>query len=32
MTHDQINPTLIVPVGPLMDWLAPVDVGRPTAS
>ena len=23
MTHDQINPSRIVPVGPLVDWTAP---------
>ncbi|HWE64605.1 MAG TPA: glutathione S-transferase family protein [Chloroflexota bacterium] len=29
MTHDQINPTRIVPKGPAMDWLAPHDRRRP---
>jgi len=28
MTHDAINPTRIVPAGPLMDWSAPHDRGR----
>ena len=28
MTHDQINPTRIVPRGPLVDWLAPHDRHR----
>ena len=23
MTHDQINPSRIVPLGPIMDWNAP---------
>ncbi len=28
MTHDQINPTRIVPKGPLVDWAAPHDRAR----
>ena len=28
MTHDQINPTRIVPLGPLTDWDAPHDRAR----
>jgi putative glutathione S-transferase len=28
MTHDQINPTRIVPKGPLVDWSEPHDRGR----
>jgi len=28
MTHDQINPTRIVPKGPLVDWTAPHDRAR----
>jgi putative glutathione S-transferase len=28
MTHDQINPTQIVPKGPLVDWAAPHDRAR----
>jgi putative glutathione S-transferase len=28
MTHDQLNPTRIVPVGPLVDWSAPHDRAR----
>jgi putative glutathione S-transferase len=28
MTHDQINPTRIVPKGPAVDWLAPHDRAR----
>lgn len=28
MTHDQINPTRIVPLGPLVDWSAPHDRAR----
>ncbi|HET7231737.1 MAG TPA: glutathione S-transferase family protein [Longimicrobium sp.] len=28
MTHDQINPTRIVPTGPLVDWNAPHDRER----
>jgi putative glutathione S-transferase len=25
MTHPQLNPTRIVPAGPLLDWSAPTD-------
>jgi putative glutathione S-transferase len=28
MTHDQINPTRIVPKGPAIDWMAPHDRAR----
>jgi putative glutathione S-transferase len=28
MTHDQLNPTRIVPKGPIMDWNAPHDRAR----
>jgi putative glutathione S-transferase len=28
MTHDQINPTRLVPAGPLVDWSAPHDRAR----
>jgi putative glutathione S-transferase len=28
MTHDQINPTRIVPLGPLVDWQSPHDRAR----
>jgi putative glutathione S-transferase len=28
MTHDQLNPTRIVPAGPLVDWSAPHDRAR----
>ena len=28
MTHDQINPTRIVPKGPIVDWTAPHDRAR----
>jgi putative glutathione S-transferase len=28
MTHDQINPTRIVPLGPFIDWSAPHDRAR----
>jgi putative glutathione S-transferase len=28
MTHDQLNPTRIVPLGPIVDWSAPHDRGR----
>ena len=28
MTHDHINPTRIVPMGPIVDWLAPHDRAR----
>ncbi|MBD0318746.1 MAG: glutathione S-transferase family protein [Gemmatimonadetes bacterium] len=28
MTHDQLNPSRIVPAGPLMDWTAPHDRAR----
>jgi glutathionyl-hydroquinone reductase len=28
MTHDQLNPSRIVPAGPLIDWQAPHDRGR----
>ena len=28
MTHDHLNPTRIVPLGPLVDWSAPHDRGR----
>ena len=28
MTHDQLNPSRIVPKGPAMDWLAPHDRAR----
>lgn len=28
MTHDHINPTRIVPKGPLVDWMAPHDRAR----
>ena len=30
MTHDQLNPTRIVPKGPLVDWSAPHDRARLT--
>ena len=30
MTHDQLNPSRIVPVGPVVDWAAPHDRGRLT--
>jgi glutathionyl-hydroquinone reductase len=28
MTHEQLNPTRIVPKGPAIDWMAPHDRGR----
>jgi putative glutathione S-transferase len=28
MTHDQLNPTRIVPLGPVVDWAAPHDRAR----
>jgi putative glutathione S-transferase len=28
MTHDQLNPTRIVPLGPIVDWSAPHDRAR----
>ena len=28
MTHEQLNPTRIVPKGPAIDWIAPHDRGR----
>jgi putative glutathione S-transferase len=28
MTHDHINPTRIVPAGPIIDWMAPHDRAR----
>ncbi len=28
MTHDQLNPTRIVPKGPMVDWMAPHDRDR----
>ncbi len=28
MTHDRLNPSRIVPLGPLVDWLAPHDRAR----
>jgi putative glutathione S-transferase len=28
MTHDRLNPSRIVPLGPLVDWAAPHDRGR----
>jgi putative glutathione S-transferase len=28
MTHDHINPTRIVPKGPIIDWMAPHDRAR----
>jgi putative glutathione S-transferase len=28
MTHDQLNPSRIVPAGPVVDWQAPHDRGR----
>jgi putative glutathione S-transferase len=28
MTHDRLNPTRIVPRGPLVDWTAPHDRAR----
>ena len=28
MTHDHINPTRIVPQGPIIDWTAPHDRAR----
>ena len=28
MTHDHINPTHIVPKGPIIDWMAPHDRAR----
>jgi putative glutathione S-transferase len=28
MTHDQLNPSRIVPAGPVMDWTAPQDRAR----
>lgn len=28
MTHEQLNPSRIVPAGPIVDWLAPHDRGR----
>ena len=31
MTHDQINPTRVVPKGPLVDWTEPHRRSRPGA-
>jgi putative glutathione S-transferase len=28
MTHDKLNPTRIVPKGPIIDWQAPHDRAR----